>query len=93
VIVTLATGRMLPCETNSPPAEVLPHCPEGNSLPEVKCYDHWGNTSAGGLLGSEGNILPVVSVTISGVIPLLVDHQQRYYPTDSNTDYWEDVTL
>jgi hypothetical protein len=37
-------------------------------------WEDVSNTSAGGLLISKGNILPVVSVTITGAIPLLVDY-------------------
>ena len=33
----------------------------------------WVDTSAGGLLVPEGTISPVVSVSITGSIPLLVD--------------------
>jgi hypothetical protein len=58
VIETLTAGRMIPSGTNSPPAE------ESN----------WVDTSAGGLLVPEGIIHPVVSVSITGSIPLLVDY-------------------
>jgi hypothetical protein len=48
----------------------------------------------GGLLVSGGIIYPVVSVTITWLIPLLVQrlivHKQRYQPRDSNSDYWVD---
>jgi hypothetical protein len=37
-------------------------------------YYHWVDISAGGLLIPEGIIHPVVSVTITGSIPLLVDY-------------------
>jgi hypothetical protein len=37
-------------------------------------FYHWGDTSAGGLLVPEGIIHPVVRVSITGVIPLLVDY-------------------
>jgi hypothetical protein len=37
-------------------------------------YHHWVDTSDGGLLVSEGIIHPVVSVSITGSIPLLVDY-------------------
>ena len=42
----------------------------------TKCfyYYHCFDTSAGGLLVSSGNIQPVVSVTITVSIPLLVDY-------------------
>jgi hypothetical protein len=35
---------------------------------------HWVDTAAGGLLVPEGIIHPVVSVSITGWIPLLVDY-------------------
>jgi hypothetical protein len=37
-------------------------------LPSSQCYYHWVGTSAGGLL------VPVVSVAITGSVPLLVDY-------------------
>ena len=47
----------------------------GNHPPSSQCFYHWINTSAGGLLVTEGIIRPVVSVSITGSIPLLVDYQ------------------
>ena len=44
-------------------------------LPSSQCYYHQVDTSAGGLLVSGGTIYPVVSVTITRLIPLLVDYQ------------------
>ena len=43
--------------------------------PSSQCFYHWVNTSTGGLLVLEGIIHPVVSVSISRSIPLLVDYQ------------------
>ena len=42
--------------------------------PSSQCFYHWFNTSVGGLLVPEGIMRPVVSVTITGSIPLLVDY-------------------
>ena len=42
-----------------------------------QCYYHWIDTSAGGLLVTESIIRPVVSVTITGSTPLLVDYQSQ----------------
>ena len=39
-----------------------------------QCFYHWVDTSAGGLLVSECILCPVVSVSITGLIPLLVDY-------------------
>jgi hypothetical protein len=38
-----------------------------------QCYYHWIDTSAGGLLVTESSIRPVVSVTITGSTPLLLN--------------------
>ena len=43
--------------------------------PSNQCFYHWVDTSTGGLLVLECIILPVVSVSITGWIPLLVDYQ------------------
>jgi hypothetical protein len=40
----------------------------------IQCFYHWIDTSVGGLLVSEGIILPAVNVAITGSIPLLVDY-------------------
>ena len=42
-----------------------------------QCYYHWIDTSAGGLLVTESIIRPVVSVSITGSTPLLVDYQSQ----------------
>ena len=42
--------------------------------PSSKCFYHWVDTSTGGLLVLECMIRPVVSVSITGSIPLLVDY-------------------
>ena len=44
-------------------------------IPSSQCFYHQVNTSTGGLLVLEGIIHPVVSVSISRSIPLLVDYQ------------------
>ena len=49
--------------------------PRGYHTPSSQCFYHWVDTSTGGLLGLEGIIHPVVSVSITGSIPLLVDYQ------------------
>ena len=49
--------------------------PRGYHSPSSQCFYHWVNTTLGGLLVPEGIILPVVSVSITGSIPLLVDYQ------------------
>jgi hypothetical protein len=67
MIETLTTGRMIPSETNSP-------SPRGDHTPSSQCFYHWVNTSVGGLLVPEGIIRPVVSVSIIGSVPLLVDY-------------------
>ena len=43
--------------------------------PSSKGFYHWVDTSTGGPLVLEGIIHPVVSVSITGSIPLLVDYQ------------------
>ena len=49
--------------------------PRGYHTPSSQCFYHWVNTSTGGLLVLECIIHPVVRVSITGSIPLLVDHQ------------------
>ena len=56
------------------------HCwwtisPRGCYPPSSQCFYHWVNTTVGGLLVTDGIIRPVVSVSITGSIPLLVDYQ------------------
>ena len=56
------------------------HCwwtisPRGYHPSSSQCFYHWVDTTAGGLLVPEGIIRPVVSVSITGSIPLLVDYQ------------------
>ena len=43
-------------------------------MPSSWSFYHRVNTSVGGLLVSEGIMRPVVSVSITGSIPLLVDY-------------------
>jgi hypothetical protein len=62
VIETLTTEQMIPSRTNSPPAVV-----------STQCVSITVDTSAGGLLVLEGIICSVVSVSITVLIPLLVD--------------------
>ena len=49
--------------------------PRGYHTPSSQCFYHWVDTSTGGLLVLEGIIHPVVSVSITVSIPLLVDYQ------------------
>ena len=42
-----------------------------------QCYYRWFDTSAGGLLVTESIIRPVVSVSITGSTPLLLDYQSQ----------------
>ena len=49
--------------------------PRRYHAPNSQCFYHQVDTSTGGLLVLEGIIHPVVSVSITGSIPLLVDHQ------------------
>ena len=49
--------------------------PRGYHTPSSQCFYHWVDTSTGGLLVLESIIHPVVSVSITGSIPLLVDYQ------------------
>ena len=64
--VFLSLGRYLYWSTISP---------RGYHTPSSQCFYHWVDTSTGGLLVLEGIIHPVVSVSITGSIPLLVDYQ------------------
>ena len=48
--------------------------PREYHAPSSQCFYHWVNTSVGGLLVPEAIMRPVVSVSITGSIPLLVDH-------------------
>jgi hypothetical protein len=64
----------------------------------VMTVDKWVlfDTSTGGLLFPEGIIRPVVSVSITQSIHLLVDYyspREMYRLSDRNTDYWEHDTL
>ena len=65
-LVFLSLGRYLYWWTVSP---------RGYHTPSSQCFYHWMDTSTGGLLVLEGIIDPVVSVSITGSIPLLVDYQ------------------
>ena len=49
--------------------------PRGYHTPSSQCFYHWVDTSTGGILVLEGIIHPVVSVSITGSIPLLVVYQ------------------
>ena len=49
--------------------------PRGQHTPSSQCFYHWVNTSTGGLLVLECIIYPVVSVSITGSIPLLLGYQ------------------
>ena len=48
--------------------------PQGYHTPSSQCFYHWVDTSTGGLLVLECIIHPVVSVSITGSIPLLVGY-------------------
>ena len=48
---------------------------QGYRLPSSQCYYHYVDISAGGLLVPEGIVCPVVSVTITRSISLLMDYQ------------------
>ena len=48
--------------------------PRGYHTPSSQCFYHWVDISDGGLLVLECNIHPVVSVSITGSIPLMVDY-------------------
>ena len=69
--------------------------PGGYHSPSSQCFYHWVNTTLGGLLVPEDIILPVVSVSITGSIPLLVDYQSRRYhsPSSQCVYHWVNTTL
>ena len=48
--------------------------PQGYHTPSSQCFYHWVDTSTGGLLVLESIIHPVVSVSITESIPLLVEY-------------------
>ena len=48
--------------------------PRGYHTPSSQCFYHWVNTSTGGLLVLECIMHPVVSVSITGLISLMVDY-------------------
>ena len=48
--------------------------PRGYYAPSSQCFNRWDHTSTGGLLVLEGIIHPVVSVSITGSISLMVDY-------------------
>ena len=48
--------------------------PKGYHPPSSQCYYHWVDTSVGGLSDPKGITHLAVSVTITGLIPLLVDN-------------------
>ena len=52
--------------------------PRGYHTPSSQCFYHWVDTSTGGLLVLECIIHPLVSVSITGSIPLLVDYQSPW---------------
>ena len=68
--------------------------PRGYHTPSSQCFYHWVDTSTGGLLVLECIIHPVVSVSITGSIPLLVDYQSSRYHTPSNQCFyhWVDTS-
>ena len=53
--------------------------------PSSQCFYHWVNTTVGGLLVTDGIIHPVVSVSITGSIPLLVDYQFSWVLSDQQS--------
>ena len=75
--------------------------PRGYHSPSSQCFYHWVNTTLGGLLVPEGIILPVVSVSITGSIPLLVDYQsprvsfsqQSVFPSLGQYHSWWIISL
>jgi hypothetical protein len=71
VIETLTSEQMIPSRTNSPPAEVSTVI---ETLTTEQMIHHCVDTTAGGLLVLEGIICSVVSVSITVLIPLLVDY-------------------
>ena len=62
--------------------------------PISQCFYHWVNSSTGGLLVRECIIHPVVSVSITGSILLLVDYQSSRYQTPSSQCFyhWVDTS-
>jgi hypothetical protein len=81
VIETLTTGWLIPSDTSSWWTTSV----RGYQPSSSQCFYHWVDTSAGGLLVSEGINHPVVNVSITGLIPLL--------PSDRNIDSWMVDTL
>jgi hypothetical protein len=76
----LSLDRHFICWTNSQREYHLSCC---------QCYYHRIDTSAGGLLVRESIIRPVVSVTITGSTPLLVDYisHREYQPSSCQCYY------
>ena len=48
--------------------------PREYHAPSSQCFYHWVNASVGGLVVPEDIMRPVVSASITGSIPLLVDY-------------------
>ena len=89
VVSASITGRYLywwtisPRGYHPPSSQCFYHCvylawwtisPRGYHPPSSQCFYHWADTSVGRLLVPEGSIRPVVSVSITGSIPLLVGY-------------------
>jgi hypothetical protein len=82
MIETLTTEHTIPSGTNSQSVFLSlgqylcwwTISPRGYHTRSSQCFYHWVNTSVGGLLVPEGIICPVVSVSITGSLPLLVDY-------------------
>ena len=55
--------------------------PSGYHPPNSQYCNHWVYTSAGGRLVPEDTIHPIVSITITRWIPLLVDYQSQRIPS------------
>ena len=53
---------------------MVDYSPRGCHPPSCQCFYHWVDTFNGGLLVPECVIRPVVSVSITGLIPLMVDY-------------------
>jgi hypothetical protein len=83
VVVTLTTGRLILSVTNI----VISHREYHSS--SCQCYYHRIDTSPGRLLVRESIIRPVVSVTITGSTPLLVDYisHREYQPSSCQCYY------
>ena len=70
--------------------------PRGYHTPSSQCFYHWVDTSTGGLFVLECIIHPVVSVSITGSIPLLVGYssssisytQQSVFLSMGRYPYW-----